>query len=76
MLHDRMADKWNTDQDLARDIGYALSRSPFRIKRDQGIDFCRLIAEAVIEHLKRCGWRFDHVPPSGGPPGTQARGDD
>lgn len=41
----------------ARDIGFALWRSPFRVKRDQGIDVCRLIAEAVTEHLPRCDWR-------------------
>jgi hypothetical protein len=71
-----MADNWNTDQDLARDMGYALWRSPFRVKRGQGIDVCRLIAEAVIEHLRRCGWRFYRVPPSAGPPDRQPCGDD
>jgi hypothetical protein len=59
-----MTDERNNGDDLARDIGYALWRSPFRVKRDQGIDVCRLIAEGVIEHLKRCGWRFYHASPS------------
>jgi hypothetical protein len=36
------------------------------LKRDQRIDVCRIIAAAVIEHLKRCGWRFDHPPSSAG----------
>ena len=43
LLHDRVADQWNTHQDLARNIGYALRRSPFHLKRRQGIDLCRLI---------------------------------
>jgi hypothetical protein len=63
-----MTDERNNDDDLARDIGYALWRSPFRVKRDQGIDVCRLIAEAVIEHLKRSGWRYYHSSSSAGPP--------
>jgi hypothetical protein len=63
MLQDRMTDKRNIKEDLARDIGFALWRSPFRVKRDQSIDVCRLIAEAVVEHLRRCGWRF-HRPSS------------
>jgi hypothetical protein len=70
-----MTDERNSDEDLARDIGFALWRSPFRVKRDQGIDVCHVVAEAVIEHLKRCGWRFDHLPSSGGPPFSRARGD-
>jgi hypothetical protein len=53
MLHGSMSDERNTDDDLARDIGFALWRSPFRLKRDQGIDMCRLIAEGVVEHLNR-----------------------
>jgi hypothetical protein len=60
----------NTDEDLARDIGFALWRSPFRLKRDQGIDMCRLIAEGVVEHLNRCGRRFYRLPSSGGPPSS------
>jgi hypothetical protein len=68
-----MTDERNAHEDLARDIGYALWRSPFRVKRDQRIDLCRLIAEAVIEHLKRCGWRFHHLPSSSGLPDSQAR---
>jgi hypothetical protein len=67
MLHGRMSDERNTDDDLASDIGFALWRSPFRLKRGQGIDACRFIARAVVEHLKRCGWRFYHVPSSTGP---------
>jgi hypothetical protein len=69
-----MAEERNTDEELVRDIGFALWRSPFRVKRDQSIDACRLIAEAVIEHLQRCGWRFYHVPSMDGSP-KRARGD-
>jgi hypothetical protein len=36
-----MNDERNSDDDLARDIGFALWRSPFRVKRDQGIDAVR-----------------------------------
>jgi hypothetical protein len=38
-----------------------------RVKRDQSIDVCRLIAVAVIEHLTRCGWRCYRAPASEGP---------
>jgi hypothetical protein len=60
-----MRDERNLDDDLAHDIGFALWRSPFRLKRAQGIDVCGLVARYVVEHLKRCGWRFYHpsLPP-------------
>ena len=45
------------DEELARDIGYALSRSPFKIK-GQTIETCRIIAQAVVEHLKLANWQF------------------
>jgi hypothetical protein len=45
------------------------------VKRDQGIDVCRLVAQTVIEHPKQCGWRFFHLPASGAPPNSQAHGD-
>jgi hypothetical protein len=70
------ATKGNTEEELARDMGFALWRSPFRVKRDQGIDSWRLIAEAVVEHLNRCGCRFRRLPASGGPPfSSRAHGD-
>jgi hypothetical protein len=36
-----MSNDRNTDEDLTDEIGFALWRSPFRLKRDQGIDTCR-----------------------------------
>jgi hypothetical protein len=73
MLHGSMSDERNADDDLARDIGFALWRSPFRLKRDQGIDAYRFIARAVVEHLKRCGWQFTHRSLPGGPSSHRAR---
>jgi hypothetical protein len=65
-----MHEERKTDDDLAYDIGFAIWRSPFRLKRDQGFDVCRLVARAVVEHLKLCGWRF--YPPAS--PGPSSRG--
>jgi hypothetical protein len=73
MLHRRMHDEGNLDEDLARDIGFALWRSPFRMKRGQGIDVCGLVARYVVEHLKRCGWRFYHPSAAPGPSAQETR---
>jgi hypothetical protein len=62
MLDRGMTDDGNTDDDLARDLGFALWRSRFRLKRGQDIDACLFVARAVVEHLKRYGLRFDHPP--------------
>ena len=61
MLSSTMAE--NDDEELARDIGYALWRSPFKAK-GQGIDACRTVAGAVVKHLHRANWRFTRKPPS------------
>nr|PZN84742.1 MAG: hypothetical protein DIU57_07900 [Pseudomonadota bacterium] len=54
------------DKDLARDIGFALSRSPLRVKgkESQRIETWVMIAREVVTHLKRCSWRFEKLPPA------------
>jgi len=54
------------DNDLARDIGFALSRSPLRAKgrESQRIETCVMIAREVVAHLKRSLWRFEKLPPA------------
>ena len=47
-----MAEK---EEELARDIGYALS--PFKIK-GQGIETCRIIAQSIVKNLRRANWQF------------------
>lgn len=51
------------DQELARDIAYALARSPFKAK-GQPIETLRLVADGVVAHLKRAGWRAELGPPT------------
>ncbi len=52
----------DADKELARDIGYALSQSPFKVK-GQRIDALRFLAEGVVAHLRRAGWLFSLKPP-------------
>lgn len=54
------------DNDLARDIGFALSRSPLRVKgkQSQRIETCVMVAKEVVIHLKRCLWKFEKLPPA------------
>jgi len=48
--------------ELARDIAYALARSPYKAK-GQPIETLRLIADGVVTHLRRAGWRIELGPP-------------
>lgn len=50
------------DVELARDIAYALARSPYKV-RGQPIETLRLVADGVVAHLRRSGWRMDLGPP-------------
>ncbi|MEZ5854135.1 MAG: hypothetical protein R3D67_05095 [Hyphomicrobiaceae bacterium] len=47
---------------MARDIGYALSQSPFKAK-GQRIEVLRLLADGVVAHLRKAGWLFALKPP-------------
>jgi hypothetical protein len=58
-----MAPDPQSDDELARDIAFALWRSPFRVKRGQDIETCTMIARAVVAHLRRSLWRFRRSPP-------------
>jgi hypothetical protein len=53
---------FNPDTELERDIGYALSQSPFKVK-GQRIEALRLVAAGVVHHLRRAGWLFSLRPP-------------
>ena len=49
----------NTDDDLRRDVAFALRRH-LRSKRPGDAHQVRMIAAAdVIRHLKFCGWRIE-----------------
>ena len=52
----------DVDRELARDIAYALARSPFKTK-GQSIETLRLVADGVVAHLRRSGWRAELGPP-------------
>jgi hypothetical protein len=58
-----MHDRRDSDNELARDIGFAIWHSPFRLKKGQSIDTCVLLGRAVVDHLRRCLWRFERLPP-------------
>lgn len=49
-----MAEK---DEELARGIGYALSRSPYKV-RGQAIETCRIISQSIVQHLQLANWQF------------------
>jgi len=51
------------DTELARDIAYALARSPYKAK-GQPIETLRLVADGVVAHLRRAGWRIELGPPA------------
>ncbi len=50
------------DQELGRDIGYALAQSPFKVK-GQRIEALRHVAAGIVRHLRMAGWRFTLRPP-------------
>ncbi|MFZ4808092.1 MAG: hypothetical protein ACOYLQ_12605 [Hyphomicrobiaceae bacterium] len=53
---------FDRDPELARDIAYALARSPYKAK-GQPIETLRLVADGVVAHLRRAGWRIELGPP-------------
>ena len=54
---------WNVDEHLAFDIGFALPRAPIKgLRRALKEDERRVIANAIVEHLKLCGWKFQMPP--------------
>jgi hypothetical protein len=54
---------WTVEDHLAFDIGFALPRGPIRrLRRALMEDERRGIAQAIVEHLRLCGWEF-HLPP-------------
>jgi hypothetical protein len=57
-----MAPSHDGDEELARDIGYALGRSPFRLKRGQNLDTCTDVARDVVAQLRRSLWLFKRAP--------------
>ena len=58
---------WNVEEHLAFDIGFALPRSPIKgLRRALSEDERRVMARAIVEHLKLCGWRFEMTPISVG----------
>jgi hypothetical protein len=61
----------NQNEELARDIGYALAKSPLRPKGHTAIDACLSAAAHVVAHLRLCGWLIARKPPvaSHGTPG-------
>ena len=50
---------------LVFSIAYALSRSPYHVRPSRlGADgHYRLVAQAVVEHLRVCGWRVERDEP-------------
>ncbi|MFV0295625.1 MAG: hypothetical protein ACK5JT_05850 [Hyphomicrobiaceae bacterium] len=50
------------DKELAGDIGYALARSPFKVKGQQ-TETRRLPADGVVGHLRQAGWLSNLKPP-------------
>lgn len=67
----RRDDDANQNEELARDIGYALAKSPLRPKGHTAIDACLSAAAHVVAHLRLCGWLITRKPPvaSHGTPG-------
>jgi hypothetical protein len=54
---------WSVDEHLAFDIGFALPRSPIKgLRRAFKEDERRVMAKAIVEHLKLCGWKFQMPP--------------
>jgi hypothetical protein len=50
---------WTVEEHLAFDIGFALPRSPIKgLRRVVTEDERWAMAEAIVEHLKLCGWKF------------------
>jgi hypothetical protein len=48
---------WTTEDHLVFDIGFALPRAPIKgLRRSFAEDERRLIAKAIVEHLRLCGW--------------------
>ncbi len=56
---------YDDDRTLGFDIAYELSchrKKLERIPSHDSIAHLRPIAEAVIRHIRRCGWRIDKRP--------------
>jgi hypothetical protein len=54
---------WTVDEHLAFDIGFALPRAPIKgLHRAIQENERRVIAKAIVEHLKLCGWKFQMTP--------------
>ena len=51
------------ETELARDIGYALSRLTFKVK-GQPIEALRIVAADVVRHLLLANGRFGRRPPT------------
>mgnify|MGYP001401771659 CR=1 FL=1 len=58
-----MDERHSGDDDLAFDLGYALSRSRLRPKSHMTVEPCIAVAKDIIAHLKRAGWRFTRQMP-------------
>jgi hypothetical protein len=54
---------WTVDQHLEFDIGFALPRAPIKgLRRALKEEERWAMAEAIVEHLKLCGWKFQMTP--------------
>jgi len=75
-----MTDPDDKTNDLARDIGFAIWRSPLRVKgkESQRIDTCVMIARDDVAYLRRSLWRFEKLRPDEphGPSGMQSVSND
>lgn len=59
-----MTSRYDSADDLARDILHALLQSPHRVKQSRGgPDVMQIVADEVVRHLVRCGWRLARQPP-------------
>ena len=64
LVHEKVAG-WSVEGHLAFDIGFALPRSPIKVRRALSEEERRAIAMSVVEHLKLCGWKFQMTPIAG-----------
>jgi hypothetical protein len=50
---------WSVEEHLAFDIGFALPRTPIKgLRRALSEEERRVMAKAIVEHLRLCGWEF------------------
>jgi hypothetical protein len=57
----------SVDEHLAFDIGFALPRSPIKgLRRALTEDERRVMAKAIVEHLRLCGWEYRLGPERSG----------